>query len=99
MSAVATVGANPSPHAAPLEVALEGDVFVVPSFAGSLRLKDLRSNPRLVLNTWDDAYTAAIVYGTASFEPGAGMVRVEVTPTRIYAIRAPEGHRAFRPLN
>ncbi len=100
MTAIATVGTNDWPHAAPLEVSLEGDAFIVPSFATSVRVADLRANNRVVLNTWDDAYHAAIVYGTASFhETGEGMVRVAVTPTRIYAIRAPQGHHAHRALN
>jgi hypothetical protein len=99
MAAVGTVGATATPHAAPVEVTLEGDVLIIPTFASAVRLADLRANPKIVLTVWDDAYHAAIVYGTASFPTDAstGMVRVVVRPTRIYAIRAPTGHLAHRP--
>jgi hypothetical protein len=94
------VGPNRWPHAAPLEVSLEGNEFAIPSFSASVRVADLRGNPRIVLNTWDDAYHAAIVYGTARLsDTGGTMVRVTVAPTRIYAIRAPQGHPAHRALN
>jgi hypothetical protein len=94
---VATVGESGWPHAAPVEVSLVRGEFVVPTFADSVRMADLRRNARLVLAAWDDAYRAAIVYGRASVpEGGAGNVSVRVAPTRIYAIRAPEGHAGWR---
>jgi hypothetical protein len=98
LAAIGTVGPTSNPHGAPVEVTLEGDVLVVPTFGSAVRLGDLRANPRIVLTAWDDAYHAAIVYGRASFPTGAstGTVRVEVRPTRIYAIRAPETHHAWR---
>ncbi len=100
MTSVGTVGANGWPHAAPLEVSLQGDLFEIPSFSASVRVEDLRASPRVVLATWDDAYHAAIVYGTVRLEEMDGsMIRVTVTPTRIYAIRAPAGHQAHRALN
>ncbi|OAI41569.1 hypothetical protein AYO38_00620 [bacterium SCGC AG-212-C10] len=93
LASVGTAGATGAPHAAPVEVTLRGDTFVVPSFASTVRLEDLRANPRIVLTAWDDAYHAAIVYGQATFaDASTGMVSVEVRPTRIYAIRAPNGH-------
>jgi hypothetical protein len=97
LASVGTVGDSGWPHAAPVEVTLDGGEFVVPTFADSVRMADLRLRPRLVLTTWDDAYHAAIVYGRAPIpESSAGNVAVRLAPTRIYAIRAPEGHAAWR---
>lgn len=95
LASVATVGASGWPHAAPVEVALAGEVFLVPAFPDSVRLKDLRRSPRLVLTAWDDAWHAAIVYGLAELGDGS-QGSVAVRPTRIYAIRAPRGHHAWR---
>ena len=95
MASVATAGER-SPHAAPLEVSLVDGEFVAPSFADSVRVRDIGRNPNVVITAWDDA---AIVYGRARApDGGPGMVRVTVHPTRIYAIRAPAGHPAHRPL-
>jgi len=95
---VATVNAGGQPHASPIEVSLDGEEFVLPSFRAALRIADLRDNRRVVLTTWDDAWHAAIVYGTATvFDNEGDVVRVSVTPQRIYAIRAPKGHHAHRP--
>jgi hypothetical protein len=100
ITSVSTVAASGWPHSSPLEVSLTGDEFEIPSFSSSIRVDDLRRNARIVLTTWDDAYHAAIVYGMARLdEPAGSMVRVRVSPTRIYAIRAPAGHIAHRPLN
>ena len=98
LASVGTTGASGSPHAAPVDVSLRGDIFIVPTFASAVRLADLHANPRLVLTAWDDAYHASIVYGHATFPESASdeMVNVQVRPTRIYAIRAPEGHPAWR---
>lgn len=95
LASVGTVGESGWPHAAPVVVTLEGDRFHVPAFPDSVRMADLRRSPRLVITTWNDPWHAAIVYGLANVgdEP-AGMVPVR--PTRIYAIRAPRGHHAWR---
>ena len=97
LTSIGTVGVSGQPHASPIEVSLDGEEFVLPSFRSALRIADLRENRRVVLTTWDDAWHAAIVYGTATVYDNEGdIVRVSVTPTRIYAIRAPEGHHAHR---
>ena len=98
LCAVGTVGKSSWPHAAPTDVQLNGDVFVVPSFSNAVRISDLRTNARLSLTTWDDGNHAAIVYGTSSFDEGSAetMIRIKIHPARIYAIRAPAGHAASR---
>jgi hypothetical protein len=97
LAAVGTVGRSGWPHAAPVEVSLAGDRFRVPTFADAVRLGDLDRDSRLVLTAWDDAYHAAIVYGRATLPAERrGMVSVELEPARIYAIRAPRGHHAWR---
>ncbi|MEX0783058.1 MAG: pyridoxamine 5'-phosphate oxidase family protein [Dehalococcoidia bacterium] len=95
LASVATVGKSGWPHAAPVEVTLAGDRFLVPAFPNSVRMADLRRSPRLVVTTWDDAWHAAIVYGLAELV-GASGGSITVRPTRIYAIRAPQGHHASR---
>lgn len=90
--AVATVGDSGWPHAAPVEASIAADGhFVVPAFRGSVRARDLAANPRLVLTTWEDAWHAAIVYGRVE---GEDITRMR--PARIYAMRAPPGHHAWR---
>ena len=96
LASVATVGESGWPHAAPLEVALDGDRFLVPAFAGSVRRRDLAVNGRVVLTAWDDAWHAAIVYGRAEGAVAERSDPVVVRPTRIYAMRAPRGHHAWR---
>ncbi|MFN0093585.1 MAG: pyridoxamine 5'-phosphate oxidase family protein [Dehalococcoidia bacterium] len=95
--AVGTSSPEGRPHAAPVEVTLRGDRFLIPTFADAVRLKDLERNPWLSLTTWDDAYHAAIVYGRAIVPVGrSGMMSVTLEPTRIYAIRPPSWHHASR---
>lgn len=97
LAAVGTSSPDGHPHSAPVEVDLTGDRFVIPTFANTLRLVDLRANSRVVLTAWDGPYHAAIVYGLVELhEASAGLVPVSVRPTRIYAIRAPAGHHAHR---
>ncbi len=49
MASVATVGESAWPHAAPVEVTLTSERFMVPAFENSVRMADLAKNPRLVL--------------------------------------------------
>ena len=93
LASLATVGESGWPHAAPVEVTLERDRFMVPAFADSVRRRDLAVNPRLVLTAWDDAWHAAIVYGRVEAADAGPII---VRPSRIYAIRAPRGHHAWR---
>jgi hypothetical protein len=98
MANVATVARSGAVHAAPLEITLARGKLVIPTYSDSVRLKDHRANKRCVITAWDDAYTAAIVYGDAEVpdDAGSGLVTVEVTPTRIYAIRPPPGHHSLK---
>jgi hypothetical protein len=96
MASVATVSDVGAVHAVPLDVRLIDGTFHIPTFPDSQRLRDHRANRRCVLNAWDDAYHAVIVYGNARLtdQETTGMMTVEVTPTRIYAIRPPAWHHA-----
>ena len=108
MAAISTVSAQGSVHITPLDPLFSKGVFRIPTFGDSQRLKDHIANPRCGISAWDGPYRAVIVYGTASIEDpdavavtsgalngyeASGMVTVVVTPTRIYGIRPPEGHR------
>ncbi|MEX2245832.1 MAG: pyridoxamine 5'-phosphate oxidase family protein [Dehalococcoidia bacterium] len=99
MAAISTTSRNHRVHSAPLDVRLVDGVFHAPAFPDAQRLRDHRANPRCSIVSWEDAYHAVIVYGDARIQeaaPGA-MVSVTITPTRIYAIRAPAGHHAHTP--
>jgi hypothetical protein len=93
LASIATVGRSGWPHASPLEVTLTGDRFIIPSFPHAVRIRDLSVNPRLVLTAWDDPWHAAIVYGRID---DVGASPLSARPTRIYAMRAPKGHHAYR---
>lgn len=95
MASIATVSGKGAVHAAPVEITLLNGRFHVPTFAYSQRLRDHRANPRCVITSWDGPYPAVIIYGTAEID--ASSTAVTITPTRIYAIRPPEGHPAYRP--
>ena len=100
-ASVATVSPDGRVHAAPLDVALRHGRFYAPTFGDSVRLRDHEANPRCVITTWEgEGYVAAIVYGdatvprSAAYDAAPGALRaVEITPTRIYAIRPPAGRR------
>jgi hypothetical protein len=96
MASVSTVSASGLVHVAPLEIALVGAEFHIPTFGNSVRLRDQRANPRCAISSWDGPYRAVIVYGDAEVPGGpvTGMVNVVVHPTRIYGIRPPAGHHA-----
>jgi hypothetical protein len=98
MASIATSSQNGSVHAAPLDPRFIDGKFIVPTFADSQRLRDHRARPRCVITSWDGPYRAVIVYGEAREVAGdadSAMVTVEITPTRIYAIRPPAGHPAY----
>jgi predicted pyridoxine 5'-phosphate oxidase superfamily flavin-nucleotide-binding protein len=95
MAGFGTVSPTGRPHVAALEVSYRDGRFHVPTFANAVRLADIRANPSVSLVAWSDAYHAMTIYGTARIlSSAAAMVTVEVTPTRIYAIRPPAGHHA-----
>jgi hypothetical protein len=95
MASIATSSEDGSVHAAPLEPKLIDGRFIIPTFPDSQRLRDHRARQRCVITSWDGPYRAVIVYGEAreiAGEADGAMVMVEITPTRIYAIRPPAGH-------
>ncbi|MBI2759826.1 MAG: pyridoxamine 5'-phosphate oxidase family protein [Chloroflexi bacterium] len=99
MATVSTVSADGKVHAAPLEIGLVDGTFSIPTFADTQRLRDHRANPRCTITSWDNPYRAVIVYGAAqesSDGKDGAMTTIKVTPTRIYAIRPPQGHHAAR---
>jgi nitroimidazol reductase NimA-like FMN-containing flavoprotein (pyridoxamine 5'-phosphate oxidase superfamily) len=70
MFAVATAGANGAPHIAPVHVAmLEDGGLEMAIFEDSVRLKDLRRDPRIAITSWAPDGRIAIVYGRASEVP------------------------------
>jgi hypothetical protein len=92
MSTVSTVSSKGAVHAAPLEVRLVDGKFQCTAFVDSQRLRDHRAHPRCAITSWDGPYRAVIVYGTAEISADTNVI---ITPTRIYGIRPPEGHRAY----
>ena len=100
--AMATVGAAGQPHVAPVHVELDGTILRLVVYENTVRRADLRTNPRVAFTTWKDG-AAVILYGRAREVPDslrearAGrsgaprrIVTIEVSLTRIYAMRAPE---------
>jgi heme-degrading monooxygenase HmoA len=78
MFAVATVGRGGAPHIAPVHVLLrDDDALEMAIYEDSLRLADLRRNPRIAITTWAEDGRTAIVYGRAEEVPSS---RREVNP-------------------
>ncbi len=70
MFAVSTVGKNGDPHIAPVHVLLqEDDRLEMAIFEDSVRLRDLRRNPRIAITSWAEDGRVAIVYGICSEVP------------------------------
>ncbi len=68
--AVATAGANGAPHIAPVHVAMTDDGNLeMAIFEDSVRLKDLRRDPRIAITSWAADGRIAIVYGRATEVP------------------------------
>jgi hypothetical protein len=106
MFAVSTAGANGDPHIAPVHVLLqEDDSLEMAIFEDSLRLRDLRRNPRIAITSWADDGRVAIVYGTCSEVPdsrrpiSAGgnlssdrtIITMRIEMTRAYAMHPRRG--------
>ncbi|MDO8431201.1 MAG: pyridoxamine 5'-phosphate oxidase family protein [Candidatus Binatus sp.] len=100
--AMATVGDHGQPHIAPVHARIEGATLRLVIYDNTVRRVDLSRNPRVAFTTWDADGAAAIVYGRAreidgsirDARPGQSgkprsVVEIEVTLTRIYAMRAP----------
>ena len=98
MFAVSTVGAAGEPHIAPVHVSLgDDDALEMAIFEDSVRLKDLRRDPRIAITSWAPDGRIVIVYGRATETPdsrreagqGSGrfivMMRIEID--RAYAMR------------
>ncbi len=95
MSTFSSASSGGLVHAAVVKISLRRRAFHVPTFRDAVRLADLRSVARCAISSWDDAYTAAIIYGTSKIQDSPGsMVDVLVVPTSIFAIRAPAGHHS-----
>lgn len=99
--AMTTVGAAGQPHMAPVHADVQGTTLRLVIYDNTVRRRDLARNPRVGFTTWKDG-AVAIVYGRAREVPDslresrAGrsgtprrVVEIEVTLTRIYAMRAP----------
>ena len=100
MWAVATAGKNGGPHIAPVHVILDdGDVFRMSIFEDSVRLADLRRDPRIAVTSWGEDGTVAILYGRCSEVSGsrkelssggsaAGrtVISMEIAPTRLHVM-------------
>jgi hypothetical protein len=98
MFAVSTAGANGAPHIAPVHVLLtEDDRFEMSIFEDSVRLCDLRRDPRIAITTWAPDGRIAILYGSAKEiegsrrevprDPGRYVLTMGIEPDRVYAMR------------
>ena len=102
MFAVSTRGKSGAPNIAPVHVTLrDDDDLEMAIFEDSVRLQDLRRDPRIAITTWGEGGAVAIVYGRCSeiegsrreVNPGGNpelrryvtMMRIEVT--RAYAMK------------
>jgi predicted pyridoxine 5'-phosphate oxidase superfamily flavin-nucleotide-binding protein len=78
MFAVSTAGKSGAPNIAPVHVSLrDDDELEMAIFEDSVRLQDLRRDPRIAITTWGDGGAVAIVYGRCSEVEGS---RREVNP-------------------
>jgi pyridoxine/pyridoxamine 5'-phosphate oxidase len=98
MFAVSTVSGNGAPHIAPVHVLLtEDDGFEMSIFEHSVRLRDLRRDPRVAITTWAPGGRIVILYGRAREversrrevprDPGRYVLTMEIEPDRAYAMR------------
>ena len=101
--AMATTGKTGSPHIAPVHLSLsDDDQLQMTIHVESVRMRDIKRDPRVAFTGWADGGRMAIIYGDASTIPGtegvssAGgrekpVVRLKINPTRIYAMDPKRG--------
>ena len=98
MFAVATVGRDGGPHIAPVHVLMaDNDELEMSIFEDSVRLRDLRRDPRIAITTWGEEGPIAIVYGRCSEVPdsrreagpnsGRYVITMRIEVDRAYAMR------------
>lgn len=102
MFAVSTVSPDGHPHIAPVHVLLTDEDHIEMSiFEDSLRLEDLRLNPRIAITAWGEDGTAVIAYGRTVEVPGSSrevnaggntalprrVLTMRIELDRIYAMR------------
>ena len=103
MKAMATVGANGTPHIAPVHAEFVNGRLRSTIYENAVRRRDIRTNPAVALTTWGPHGAAAIVYGRAreipdslrETRPGATgtarrTVALEIEVTRIHAMKGRE---------
>jgi len=99
--AMATVGPAGQPHIAPVHAELRGTTLALVVYENTVRRRDLAGNPRVAFTTWRDG-AAVILYGRAREIPDSArearparsgsprrVVSIEVTLTRVHAMRPP----------
>lgn len=104
MFAVSTTGKDGAPHIAPVHVTLtEADELEMAIFEDSVRLRDLRRDPRIAITSWSEDGRIAIVYGRAAEVPGSSretpdrgggprrIVMMKIAPDRVYAMNPRRG--------
>jgi len=100
--AMSTVGANGAPHIAPVHARIVGAQIRLVIYDNTVRRVDLATNPRVAFSAWNAEGAAVIVYGRAREIPNSlreartgqdgtprKVIELDVTLTRIYAMRAP----------
>lgn len=95
---VASVGAQGQPHIAVVHADFQADGrLTMRMFTGAVRAKDIAMNDRVALSKHLDG-AVAMLYGRARPVPGTEAVRqaaetieVEITPTRLYAMKPRTG--------
>ncbi len=99
--AMATVGPGGQPHIAPVHAELRGARLVLVVYDNTVRRRDLARNARVAFTTWREG-AAVILYGRAREVPDSlrdarparsgtprRVVTIEVTLTRVHAMRPP----------
>jgi pyridoxine/pyridoxamine 5'-phosphate oxidase len=98
MFAVATAGKDGAPHIAPVHVLMaDDDCLEMAIFEDSVRLRDLRRDPRIAITTWAPDGRIAIVYGRCTEVPdsrreagpnsGRFVITMRIEVSRAYAMK------------